>query len=474
MPTILRWHEPETSKEEKRLILKLDLCILFYTCLSFFIKYLEQTSVTNAYVSGMQKDLHLHGKELNWITTYYNIGIIVGAPLSTPILTVISPAYWLPCCTLLSSLFVLFMYKAEQVSTLYGLRFATGLFSSTIMAGSYYLIGSWYRRSEIHRRSAIFTASSFAGSMFSGYIQAGLYKSMNGVDGLASWRWLFIFNAILGIPVALIGFFFCPNEPRARKPWWMTENEHNISEMRLDEEGRRSTGRFDMSVLKRIFCSWQFYCFPIAYGMKELTCGTEMPRWMTLYLRSLRSYSPSQINAIPTSVSCSEIVFTIAASIIADWSRKPGLVIIGFGILQIYGYAVFAAWPGHDRAWLMSTYIIAGSGYSTIGPIVYGWAGSSCGGDKQLRAVTTAMITTMGYVCETLAQQLFFPVNDAPAFKPTLGYAWGLSWTIASILFASLAISACTRAFGLGFAAKVYESDQESSPEARLEVPTPK
>lgn len=132
------------------------------------------------------------------------------------------------------------------------------------------------------------------------------------------------------------------------------------------------------------------------HSMKELTCGTEMPRWMTLYLRSLRSYSTSQINAISTSVSCSEIVFTIAASIIADWSWKPGLVIIGFGILQIYGYAVFAAWPGYDRAWLISTYIIAGSGYSTIGPIVYGWAGSSCGGDKQLRAVTTAMITTMG------------------------------------------------------------------------------
>ena len=32
------WHEPGTSKEEKRLIFKLDWFLLSYTCLMFFIK----------------------------------------------------------------------------------------------------------------------------------------------------------------------------------------------------------------------------------------------------------------------------------------------------------------------------------------------------------------------------------------------------------------------------------------------------
>lgn len=33
---------------------------------------------------------------------------------------------------------------------------------------------------------------------------------MNNRLGLASWRWLFIFDFILGIPVALIGLLTCP------------------------------------------------------------------------------------------------------------------------------------------------------------------------------------------------------------------------------------------------------------------------
>lgn len=36
----LAWHEPGTSKEEKWLIRKLDLFILSYTSLTFFIKFL--------------------------------------------------------------------------------------------------------------------------------------------------------------------------------------------------------------------------------------------------------------------------------------------------------------------------------------------------------------------------------------------------------------------------------------------------
>lgn len=51
------WHEPGTSKQEKRLIFKLDWFLLSYSCLCFFNKYLDQTNISNAYVSGMSEEL---------------------------------------------------------------------------------------------------------------------------------------------------------------------------------------------------------------------------------------------------------------------------------------------------------------------------------------------------------------------------------------------------------------------------------
>ena len=48
--TKLRWYPQDMPSEEKSLILKLDLSILIFGCLSFFTKYLDQQSLTNAYV----------------------------------------------------------------------------------------------------------------------------------------------------------------------------------------------------------------------------------------------------------------------------------------------------------------------------------------------------------------------------------------------------------------------------------------
>lgn len=49
--TFLHWYPKDMPSREKKLVLKLDLTILVFGCLSFFTKYLDQASITNAYVS---------------------------------------------------------------------------------------------------------------------------------------------------------------------------------------------------------------------------------------------------------------------------------------------------------------------------------------------------------------------------------------------------------------------------------------
>lgn len=78
--------EVEKSPEEKRFLLKLDLFLLTYGCLSQVIKYLvsivrdcsdarqDQTNINTAYVSGMSEALNFHGNELNYFATWFNVG----------------------------------------------------------------------------------------------------------------------------------------------------------------------------------------------------------------------------------------------------------------------------------------------------------------------------------------------------------------------------------------------------------------
>ncbi|KAF4979718.1 hypothetical protein FDECE_18022, partial [Fusarium decemcellulare] len=61
------WDSLDKSPEERKLVAKLDWWILSYCCIAYFVKYLDQTNVSNAYVSGMKEDLEMTGNDLNYL-----------------------------------------------------------------------------------------------------------------------------------------------------------------------------------------------------------------------------------------------------------------------------------------------------------------------------------------------------------------------------------------------------------------------
>lgn len=58
--------------------------------------------------------------------------------------------------------------------------------------GCAYFLSSWYRRYELTLRYAImYTSVPLAGGL-SGLLAAVLIQYMDGLSGLAGWRWLFV------------------------------------------------------------------------------------------------------------------------------------------------------------------------------------------------------------------------------------------------------------------------------------------
>jgi ACS family pantothenate transporter-like MFS transporter len=76
------------------------------------------------------------------------------------------------------------------------------------------------------------------GSMFSGYLQAAAYRNLSGVGGLAGWRWLYIIDGVITLPVAMIGFALFPGLPSSGRRWWMKQEELDLAVSRLEMDGR--------------------------------------------------------------------------------------------------------------------------------------------------------------------------------------------------------------------------------------------
>lgn len=435
------WHEPGTSN----VIFKLDWFLLSYSCLCFFIKQLDGNNVSNAYVSGMAEELGFGpGNELSWMNTYFSIGAIIGGPISNIVLTTVRPRIWLPSCLLVWSLFVLFLFKCNTASQCYGLRFCIGFFESAAWPGIQYVLGCWYRKSELSSRSGLFVMSGVLGQMFSGYLQSALFKGMQGRGGLSAWRWLFIFDFILAIPVVLYGYAFYPDTPQDTQAFYLSDWERKRACQRIDEDGRTPAGKLDLTVIKRIFMSWQLYAFSIGYALWSLTCGSYVMQYFQLWLKSVGTYSVPEIDNIPTCMGAINFVFMIATGYIADRLQRRGPVCFAVGSLWIFCYSVFAVWPD-STSLKMAAFVLTGC-YGCYTPLLAGWVNASCGGDQHLRAFVLAFMVSLGSAVVIPFQQLQFPSSQAPKFTKTHGWVSGLCFVIALTLWTG---------FGIGIMEKI-------------------
>lgn len=207
------------------------------------------------------------------------------------------------------------------------------------------------------------------GSMFSGYLQAAAYKNLNGVHGLAGWQWvstprdlipvaprlkpeltdshpalppqLFIVDGVITLPIAFIGFSVFPGLPTSRKPWFLTEEEHERAKTRMDAEHKQA-GKITFGVVKRTLARpmWWF-CVSIYVLLIQASYWTG---YMSLWLKASQVYSPElkknvakysveQINVYPTFV-----------NLIAALSSWIGTTLAGGGIFkpwQVYSFAQF-------------------------------------------------------------------------------------------------------------------------------------
>ncbi|KAK1710769.1 major facilitator superfamily transporter [Colletotrichum lupini] len=456
------WHEPGTSPEEKKLIFKLDWFLLSFSCLMFFIKQLDQNNISNAYVSGMSEELNFGpGNELSWMNTYFNIGTIIGGSFANLIITVVRPRFWLTGCLCTWSLFVLFLFKCQTATQFYVLRFFIGLFESAAWPGVMYVLGSWYRKSELSRRSGLFVMSGVLGQMFSGYLQSALYSGMGGKGGLSAWRWLFVFDFILAIPVVIYGVICFPDTPHTTKAFYLSDWEKQRARERIEEEGRKPVGKMNWSVIARVFGSWQVYAFTAAYSFWTLTCGSYIIQYFTLYLKSTKLYTVPEINNIPTCVGAINFVFMVSTGYVSDKIGRRGPVCFAVGCLLTFVYAVLAAWsvPHMLR---MAVFILAGC-YGCYTPLLAGWANEACGGDQQKRAFVLGFMVSVGQAVVIPFQQLQMPSGQAPAFAKTHGWKSALAFVVALTVWTGVGLPLLQRWRESRVKFSTHESDSDEA-----------
>ncbi|RYP46841.1 hypothetical protein DL768_007008 [Monosporascus sp. mg162] len=399
-----------------------------------FCRFLGHQNITNAYVSGMREDLNAFGNELNYYNVAYSTAYVVG---QIPLMTLqtkakISAPYLLPSLQILWAIIAFCQSKVTQNWHLYLLRALTGFLEASSFGGTHLILGSWFKNEELFKRAGVWFMGNSLGSMFSGYLQAAAYRNLNGVNGRAGWRWLFIIQGIITLPIAFIGFACWPGLPISTKRWWLTQDEHELASRRIktvEKEGITwATFRYTLS--RPMF----WICVPCYICLIQANFWTS---YMALWLRSA-GYSIELVNILPT--------FIDLIRALSSWRPNVEQSFMFFACI------VLSVWTVPDAVKFLAFYFGGFSGMAS--PILYSWVNSTLKENYGERGLIISSMMTFGYCTQIWVPLFTFPTVQAPEFR----YGYPASTVFEFAMWAILM-------FGAGFMTRW----KRKHPEALLE-----
>ncbi|KAF4119294.1 Major Facilitator Superfamily [Geosmithia morbida] len=411
------WDSLDKEPKERAFVNKADWFIMTYVCISYFVKYLDQTNVVNAYVSGMKEDLDMAGNDYNLLQTMFTVGYCIGNIPSQLIMTWVRPSIWLPALELIWGFMVMGMAGAKSVETLYILRFFIGLLEASAYPGILTLLGNWYTPQELGKRSCIFASSAFISQMISGYIQAGLYTGMDGKYGISAWRWLFIFDGIIGVPICLYGFFAVPDSPANSRARWLKESDRAMAIRRMEAVGRTPSKKLTWGTVRDVFASWPVYLFSLAFGSQLL--GSRVTNYFAIYLKDTGRYTVQQVNIIPTAGNGFQAGLGLVFAWVSDGIGMRHPVILFAAVISLVGCIILSVYPERNTTAMMAGWILA-YGELSASALIFSWVNEALSFSAEQRLITIGIVESFGFVMNAWVILFTYDSGEAPRFS--IGY----------------------------------------------------
>ncbi|KAL4929009.1 major facilitator superfamily domain-containing protein [Aspergillus undulatus] len=406
-------------KEERRFLWRLDLGLLTIGFIGYVFKYMDQININNAYVSGMQGDLRIYGNELNYITTYFNIGYMIMLFPSCILVSYIGPSIWLPACEVsevapsvhhwshtggvrvLWGAFTCCLSTVTKAEQVYGLRFLIGFFEGVAWPGYY---TQWYLPHELALRMSTYNIAQPTGAMISGAMQGALATNLDGSLGRDGWRWAFLLIGVCTILVALVAFIVLPGYPECPNPLSKFYLEPRHIEIAL-ARGRRvgwkaQTGITPKSFL-RTFKIWFYWAI-------------------------VRMCSVAMLNYLPIVGQAIQLVAKVVFSGLSDrFGRFPLLLI--HSTINIASLAILIVRPTNQQAHMAGYYLNYIGAVSLM--LLCSWASERLQDEPEGRTILFASGTIISYALNAFVPIAAFPVSEAPHWRIgalARSFIWGL------------------------------------------------
>jgi sugar phosphate permease len=122
----------------------------------------------------------------------------------------------------------------------YLLRFLIGAAEAGFFPGVLYYLSHWAPAARRARFTALFMSAMAVSGVIGGPLSGFILRTMDGLQGLHGWQWLFIVEGLPGILLGLLVLAALPERPRDAS--WLTLEQKSSIEADLAAESRTAPG----------------------------------------------------------------------------------------------------------------------------------------------------------------------------------------------------------------------------------------
>ncbi|KAI0954507.1 hypothetical protein AcW1_006382 [Taiwanofungus camphoratus] len=399
--------------DERKLMRKLDWHLIPWLSFLYLLSFLDRTSIGNARLYGMEKDLHISDQQYLIALTIFFFPYALFEVPSNVFLKRLRPSIWLSLLMTLWGVMMTVQGLVHNDGGLLGTRWMLGTFEAGLYPGVNYYLSCWYKRSEFGLRAAVFFSAATISGAFGGLLAAAI-SNMAGVGGKPGWAWIFILEGLVTVIAGALSFFIIQDFPDNAK--FLTEAERTVVVRRLQSDDQFSAAgeKLKMRYIWKSLLDWKTWLTMLLY------MGTDGPLYaFALFLPSIINelgYTATPANLLSVPVYVLACIFTCLVGFIADRYGRRGYLNILCLVVGAIGYIILIVSRDAGVSYF-AVYLAACGIYPSI-PNVIAWVSNNVEGSYK-RSVSLAMVISFGNVNGAVSSNVY-RAQDKPWY--TLGH----------------------------------------------------
>lgn len=188
------------AAKRKALLRKIDSRLLPFLVIMYLLNFLDRSNLAQARQGSLEEDLGMKGTDFNLATSIFFVGYLLMQLPSNLLITRLRPSIYLSSAMVLWGAVSACNGATHKFTDLVVVRFFLGFVEAPFFPGAIFLMSSWYTRAEMTRRISWFYSGNALANMFGGLLGASILGNLDGSQGIAGWRWLFIIVGLLLAP----------------------------------------------------------------------------------------------------------------------------------------------------------------------------------------------------------------------------------------------------------------------------------